>query len=380
MSELWLKNNIVAKFKDLDGMPNEIEEICVPEMLPLCLYGEWGMKEFNTWLSKRGIPENREGLPDVVAMFGNEWRKKSNFASLADQYWIKFNEDETWDKINFFTNEYSSDVGNMFFKPWAVNRQDIDAHSPDITTNGLLRKRWVQLPDLSSCLIKAGSIAARQEPLSEVLVSALCEQLRIKNAGYDLTIEGSKMCSITKNFITQDTELVPLSFIFHREKYNKKQTTMYDHILRVCDLYEIPGVRDYLNKIIFIDYITKNSDRHLGNIAFIRDVNTLKFIGCAPIFDCGQAYWTTKDVNATIKSDMFGDIEQEIFELVCKSIDIRRLLNNTQYEQIIREYPGITDTKKDNLCRAIRNNNNNIVHTNKTRSMAEKTPGVSHEN
>ena len=36
----------------------------------------------------------------------------------------------------------------------------------------------------------------------------------------------------------------------------------------------------------------ENTDRHYGNFGFIRDVNTLKFIGPAPIFDNGTSLWS----------------------------------------------------------------------------------------
>ena len=38
-----------------------------------------------------------------------------------------------------------------------------------------------------------------------------------------------------------------------------------------------------------IDFITDNTDRHLGNFGFIYDVDSLKFIGPAPIFDNGTS-------------------------------------------------------------------------------------------
>ena len=38
--------------------------------------------------------------------------------SLSDQYWIKpINSKLTWDKINFFNNKFSNDIGEAFFNP-----------------------------------------------------------------------------------------------------------------------------------------------------------------------------------------------------------------------------------------------------------------------
>ena len=42
---------------------------------------------------------------------------------------------------------------------------------------------------------------------------------------------------------------------------------------------------------MIIDFLIENTDRHYGNFGFIRDVNTLKFIKPAPVFDNGTSLW-----------------------------------------------------------------------------------------
>lgn len=46
-----------------------------------------------------------------------------------------------------------------------------------------------------------------------------------------------------------------------------------------------------INKMIVCDFIIANKDRHFNNFCIIRDVNTLKFIGVALIFDNGCSLW-----------------------------------------------------------------------------------------
>jgi hypothetical protein len=43
--------------------------------------------------------------------------------------------------------------------------------------------------------------------------------------------------------------------------------------------------------MITVDYIIANQDRHNTNYGFIRDAETLKWLGFAPIFDCGASLW-----------------------------------------------------------------------------------------
>ncbi len=365
MSELYLKNEKVMILKDENGFPCAVEKVVNADLLPLCLHEGWQFPQFESWLKKRCIPDNREGLKDMVSEFGAQWRYpkegKLNYASLTDQYWLKHG-DETWTDINFFTNEYSQDIGNMAFEPWLVDKNNINNFSPDLTTNGVLRKRWIQNPDKTSLLIKAGSFAAKQEPLSEVLVSVFCERLKkIKSAGYDLRIEGTKMCSISKNFITENTELVPMSYIYDVKPRDKKNESIFKHILSMCDLYDIPDAEEYLRWLIFVDFVTRNGDRHLNNIAFIRDINTLKFIGPAPLFDCGAAYWSTNNTNAPVKSKQFGDVEGRICREMSARCDVVGVLKDKSFQKIINQYPGITDAKKQNLIEAIKKSNRDII-------------------
>ena len=176
MSELCLKDNVVLTFKDVDGSPASILKINNPELLPLCLKNECTFEKVMEWLGKRNIPKTREGIKKIITNFGESWLENKNYASLSDHYWIKMRS-EKYSKINYFTNYYSKDIGDMVFSPWLITKKKIDNRSPDLTTNGILKKRWKQKNDFSSMLIKAGSKATHQEPLSEVLVSVLAEKM-----------------------------------------------------------------------------------------------------------------------------------------------------------------------------------------------------------
>jgi len=43
--------------------------------------------------------------------------------------------------------------------------------------------------------------------------------------------------------------------------------------------------------MIVVDFIIANTDRHLENFGFIRNVDTLKWLGMGPIFDNGKSLW-----------------------------------------------------------------------------------------
>ncbi len=361
MSELYLKENKVLTLKDEEGVPSEVLKIDAPELLPLFLKDNCTTESFKKWLSLRAIPENREGLKEVKDEFGKDFLKSKNYASLTDQYWIKWRS-ETWKKVNYFTNFYDKEIGSMFFEPWNVSVQKrYRNNTPDLTTGGVLRKRWLQNQDRTSYLIKAGSIATHQEPLSEVLVSVFAEQLdKIPCVKYDMWVEGVTICSKCDNFITVDTELVPASaFYFKKERTDKE--SVYAHLIKACEENEIPGAKEFIDWMIFIDSATGNEDRNLGNIGFIRDSNTMKFIGPAPLYDSGNAYWSTKKINDTVKSKLFGDIENSLFKSLKKECDLEEIQKSAAFQKLIESYPGITDEKKNNLIAAIKERNQRLI-------------------
>ncbi len=360
MSELYLKENKVLTLKDNEGgVPSEVIKIDAPELLPLSLRQRCTSEDFRNWLSMRSIPKTREGLIDIKAEFGENWLVNKNYASLSDQYWIRRRE-EKWNKINFFFNTYDRTVGDMVFSPWNIPVQKTYKNNcPDLTTGGVLRKRWLQYPDKSSCLIKAGSLQTHQEPLSEVLVSVFAEQLGvIPCVKYDMWVEGVTLCSRCDNFITVDTELVPAYMIYNQKE--RGEESVYAHLINACEDFDIPGAKEFIDWMIFIDNATGNEDRNLGNIGFIRDVNTLKFLGPAPLYDSGNAYWSTKKINDTVKSKMFGDVEKDLFKKLKKECDFESILKTGAFIKLIDTYPAISDEKKANLISAIKERNQRL--------------------
>ncbi len=361
MSELYLKENKVLTLKDVEGVPCEILKIDAPELLPLSLKGKCTSENFRKWLSSRAIPSNREGLDEIKNRFGSEWLKNKSYASLTDQYWIKWRS-ETWKRINYFTNVYDKDIGDLFFRPWDMEpNRKIKNNSPDLSTGGVLAKRWKQNADRTSYLVKAGSMLTHQEPLSEVLVSVFAEQLdKIPCVKYDMYVEGVTMCSRCDNFVTIDTELVPASAIyFYKER--QPDESVYLHLIRACEHYEIEGAQNFIDWMLFIDTVTGNEDRNLNNIGFLRDSNTLKFIGPAPLYDSGNAYWSTKKINDSVKSKLFGDVENKVFRSMASRCDFERLAKSNSFSKLVENYPGITDEKKGNLISAINERNRRLT-------------------
>ena len=48
-------------------------------------------------------------------------------------------------------------------------------------------------------------------------------------------------------------------------------------------------VSDNLDRMIVLDYLIGNTDRHFRNFGLIRDADSLEWIGSSPLFDCGAS-------------------------------------------------------------------------------------------
>lgn len=269
------------------------------EFLPVGIDAKTGIpnkKELNEWWFGRSIPASRSGIRNALEKLNirhsEQLLLKCYGLSLSDQYWMKpADSDLQWKTINFFENDFSDDVGNILFGQPAS--QDIDLMSPCNTSDGWLKKKW-KIIDTKRCLIKAGSNPFMQEPINEVFGTRLHQRLGCKNyVPYYVLWEEGIPYSVCEDFIDTDTELVNAVSI-NRSMKKRSQNSSYKHFLNACDELGIPEMKEFVDYMLVFDYLIANTDRHFGNFGAIRNVETLEWIGPAPIFDSGTSLWHDK--------------------------------------------------------------------------------------
>lgn len=253
-------------------------------------------KELNEWWFGRCIPASRSGITPALEQLGVRYSEqllpRCYGLSLSDQYWMKPVDSELkWKNINFFENDFSDDVGNILFGRPAA--QGIDLMSPCNTSDGWLKKKWVMI-DSKRYLVKAGSNPYMQEPINEVFGTRLHQRLGCKNyVSYKVLLEGDIPYSVCENFINHNTELVSAVSI-NRSMKKSNQFSSYEHFLNACQRLGIPGMKEFVDYMLVFDYLMANTDRHFGNLGAIRNVETLEWIGPAPVFDSGTSLWHDK--------------------------------------------------------------------------------------
>lgn len=293
--------------------------------------------EFNKWWKNRQIPASRKGFKEVL--HNSNVYDKDNFdlldakaygLSLSDQYWVKGVEEEiSWESINFFDNEFSEDIGKILFNG-GKTALNLNLNTPDMTSNGNYEKRW-KIIDGERYLLKAGSKIYNQEPFNELIATKLYERLLNKDeyVEYSVIFDDDKAISKCKNFITKDTELVPAWKINEYYEFLDDEDK-YTHYIRCLNNLGIKDAETLTDKMIVCDYIIANKDRHFNNFGVIRDVNTLKFIDVAPIFDNGCSLWYDENdmyVGEFFLTKPFEEYEKKQLSLVKKLewLDISKL-------------------------------------------------------
>lgn len=276
------------------GFIQKIGEIFAPEHLPVGIIPRQGRIDrtaFNDWWTERSIPASRSGVREALETLELSNTKmlllRCLGLSLSDQYWIRPEGAELqWEKINFFDNPFSEDIGDVLFGG-EKKANALDFSSPDSTSDGNLKKRW-KIIDGKRCLIKGGSNPFRQQPFNEVIAAGIMERLGIPHVPYTLTWSREAPYSVCEDFITGETELVPAWRIIQTQK-KRNDVSAYQHFVNCAEGLGIPDVVPFLDRMIVLDYIIANEDRHLNNFGAIRNAETLECLGMAPIYDSGSS-------------------------------------------------------------------------------------------
>ena len=286
----------VAKLEldDETGIIRRIESVMSAEHIPVGVPVKKGIadrSELNKWWTDRSIPASRSGVREALETLELTDTKilliRCFGLSLSDQYWIRpEGTGLTWEKINFFDNSFSDDMGDVLFgKP--NKAEDFDFSSPDNTSDGYLKKRW-KIINGKRCLIKGGSNLERQQPFNEVIASKIMDRLGIDHAPYSILWEDDEPYSVCEDFVTRDTELISAWRIMQTQKKDNS-TPVYRHFVNCCKSLGVPDVVPALDRMIVLDYIIANEDRHLNNFGLLRNAATLEWLGFAPIYDSGSS-------------------------------------------------------------------------------------------
>lgn len=309
--------------------------------------------DIEQWLQNRAIDSSRTNARLLKkALRLNEKDDIStvlsvNAVTLTDNYWFKGEneKDLKWKDVKFNKNEFdlvalNGDINGFFKQP---------SRTPELTNIGSFEKCW-KLENNKWWLYKKES---KEELFSELFTFYLGKELNFPMAVYEYDKEGY----IKSLDFTIGNELnyeSAYSIMRDNEDYNDN----FKCLQEIDKEYSTDLAEDYI-KMIYLDTIVFNMDRHTHNFGILRDSSNGEICLLAPNFDNNIALISRgypKDVNR--KNDYlislfknFISNNKEAFKILDR-LDIpiitKDLLNNVIKqlpEEIVKEID--TNTVKE---------------------------------
>ena len=317
------------------------------------------------WFRERGIPSWRDKLDlllhrlDISAP--TELLDKAFGLSLSDQYWLKpIDSNLKYDDINFFDNDF--DYAEFLEASLSLNskivKKETSLITPNNTTDGMLKKAWI-IEDGTRYLLKGGYKNEILQPFNEVLASMICDKLGFNHVPYTLDVYKDTVVSKCPCFINKDTELIT-AYQIRNDMKKHDNTDDYEEYIKKLEENGISNAREKIENMYILDFLIMNEDRHLNNFGIIRDVNTLKWLDVAPIFDNGMAlnipYYDENEVIISGNGRFFYEVKpfDEIIKVVrnIKRIDVSKLSDiPEEFDKLLHKYQSITKMSDKRIYR-----------------------------
>ena len=317
------------------------------------------------WFRGRGIPNWRDKLDlllhrlDISAP--TELLDKAFGLSLSDQYWLKpIDSNLKYDDINFFDNDF--DYAEFLEASLSLNskivKKETSLITPNNTTDGMLKKAWI-IEDGTRYLLKGGYKNEILQPFNEVLASMICDKLGFNHVPYTLDVYKDTVVSKCPCFINKDTELIT-AYQIRNDMKKHDNTDDYEEYIKKLEENGISNAREKVENMYILDFLIMNEDRHLNNFGIIRDVNTLKWLDVAPIFDNGMAlnipYYDENEVIISGNGRFFYEVKSfdEIIKVVrnIKRIDVSKLSDiPEEFDKLLHKYQSITKMSDKRIYR-----------------------------
>lgn len=345
------------------------------------IFGYIDMNRLNQWLNDRAIPLERDGYNEIVEELDIRNSKDyliDNLAlSLSDQYWLKPHHlDVLWEDVNFFCRDYNIiEFSNATFgKNNSIHSSLQSIHvstdkfrTPNASLGGMLKKIWVQKNQINY-LIKGSHTLYNLEPVNEALASQIAHILKAPCVDYTLAqLKGKRtnqLVSVCQDIVDEDEHMVSAYSVVLGNPELKIDNYL-TYIDFVSEELNIPHAKEEIEKMLMVDYIMINEDRHLNNFGLIRDTQTLKWNRVCPIYDSGKAmntainedYWNFETGEVRSFNGELVSVE-ELFEYIDIPISlsqINKLKELTHwYKKTLYQYQDILKLKETTIDKLVK--------------------------
>ena len=265
------------------------------------LGGKMNPMKFSAWWNDRAIPKTRHGAKTALQKLGYASTNSAlvdNLAlSLSDCYWIMpRGENISWREINLFTNDFVDAFGEITINQDHIIDLRRATRFKCAASQGELQKKWCIDEQGRRYMIKGNYGQSYQQSLNEVFAARLHESQGFPHfTNYSLAkvkVDGNQegLGCLCYDYCSEEVESISAWELLQTIKIRQNESLYYP-LKQVCIKL---GMQEetfttFMDYQIMTDYLISNTDRHMNNIAVLRNPDTLELLGFAPIFDSGNS-------------------------------------------------------------------------------------------
>ena len=320
-------------------------------------------QKLKKWWNDRAVPSTRHEAKTALRKLGYASTGSmliDNLAlSLNDCYWIKpLGTNLKWSDVSLFSNKFEDDFGTLTLNSKATINLKNKTIFNSATSQGELQKKWCIDKDGKRFMIKGNYGSSFQQSINELFASELHKKQGFNNyVPYYKTLididDNSKAIGCSSYcFCNESVESISAWDIIE-SKVKPNHISTFQHFKNICIENGIKEKEfdDYFDYLIMSDFLLSNTDRHMNNVAVLRNPDTLKFLGLAPIYDTGNSMFfrtSTPDLRFInpykIEVTSFVKTEVKMLKLVKNRMALD--LNKTDMDFSIYSKLGKLDDKR----------------------------------
>lgn len=324
---LMCEDTIVLQFNVSDGVYNIVRKDLLPfrlkDALQFYTVNESASVQYNAarlakcmennsdiimdWLSRRTLLLSRKNAKKLFNAFAlpqlDDRKSRARLAimckaiSILDNYWLKPEGSSLkWDKINLRHNSLSEAIAQIALHgstPFTIDGSIENSY--EFLTNGASAKCWKRRDDGNLWMLKAGDNGTFEAKV-EVSVSNILDRCNVSHCHYEGYYDNDLFVSACPAMTNDDLSIVD-----------------GDNFISYCNRHDLDYVRELLRidsdsyyKMMIVDYLIANRDRHTQNWGLYYNPKTTELISMHPLFDHNNAFDVDCMQNEDFKSH-FGD-------------------------------------------------------------------------
>ena len=251
--------------------------------------GNCDIKKIQKWWEMRAVPASRATMQQVInnanCLNTEVYLAKNLGLSMTDTYWIKPSGiDLSFDNVKF--------ANLAAYSHGKIPYHNATSYDPNASLGGQMEKYW-DLMHKTPILVKESYKYYGQQSINEVFASIVHSRQpsNVEFVRYtaEMTEDRGVQCKCPA-FTSENIELLSAYEMVESRKIQNSQA-LYDEYINICveNGIDYNQIQEFMDYQTMTDFLITNTDEHLLNFGVLRDPNTMKLIGPAPIFDAGNS-------------------------------------------------------------------------------------------